>query len=171
MDAHGRCPPTPVPGLTAVGASQGHEYVELKNTAAAVEAYRHAVDMNPRDYRAWYGLGQTYEILKMPLYSLYYYQKAAQLRPSDARMWCERATREGACTEGAMPCRCAVANCHESLGQREDAVRCYRRAENLGDSEGIALSKLATLTAALGEEVPAATMTITMTMTLGRGRR
>ena len=46
-----------------------------------------------------------------------------------------------------------MANCYESLGQREDAVRCYRRAESLGDSEGIALSKLATLTCALGEEV------------------
>ena len=32
----------------------GHEYVELKNTAAAVDAYRHAVDINPKDYRAWY---------------------------------------------------------------------------------------------------------------------
>jgi tetratricopeptide (TPR) repeat protein len=43
----------------------GHEYVELKNTAAAVECYRRAVDANARDYRAWYGLGQTYEILQM----------------------------------------------------------------------------------------------------------
>ena len=34
----------------------GHEYVELKNTAAAVDAYRHAVDINPKDYRAWCGL-------------------------------------------------------------------------------------------------------------------
>ena len=33
-------------------------YVELKNTAAAVDAYRHAVDINAKDYRAWYGLGQ-----------------------------------------------------------------------------------------------------------------
>ena len=32
-------------------------YVELKNTAAAVDAYRHAVDINAKDYRAWYGLG------------------------------------------------------------------------------------------------------------------
>ena len=116
----------------------GHEYVELKNTAAAVEAYRHAVDMNPRDFRAWYGLGQTYEILKMPLYSLYYYQKAAQLRPQDARMWC------------------AVANCYECLGQSHDAVRCYRRAESVGDSEGIALSKLAALTRQLKEDDVAA---------------
>jgi len=116
----------------------GHEYVELKNTAAAVEAYRHAVDINPQDYRAWYGLGQTYEILKMPLYSLFYYQKASELRPGDARMWC------------------AVANCHESLGQEEAALRCYRRAEACGDSEGIVLSKLATLSCKLGEEDAAA---------------
>ena len=33
-----------------------------------------------KDYRAWYGLGQTYEILKMPYYSLYYYNEAYKLR-------------------------------------------------------------------------------------------
>ena len=49
-------------------------YVELKNTPAAVEAYRRAVDLNPRDYRAWYGLGQTYEILQMFFYALHYYR-------------------------------------------------------------------------------------------------
>jgi anaphase-promoting complex subunit 8 len=37
----------------------GHEFVELKNTTAAVNAYRRAVEINPRDYRAWYGLGQV----------------------------------------------------------------------------------------------------------------
>lgn len=31
----------------------GHEYMEMKNTGAAVEAYRRGVDVNPRDYRAW----------------------------------------------------------------------------------------------------------------------
>lgn len=44
------------------------------------------VDINPRDYRAWYGLGQTYELLYMPLYSLYYYRRAQRLRPNDPRM-------------------------------------------------------------------------------------
>jgi anaphase-promoting complex subunit 8 len=34
----------------------GHEYVEMKNTPAAIQAYRRAVDINPRDYRAWCGL-------------------------------------------------------------------------------------------------------------------
>ena len=37
----------------------GHEFVELKNTAAAVDAYRHAVDINPKDYRAWYGASES----------------------------------------------------------------------------------------------------------------
>jgi anaphase-promoting complex subunit 8 len=58
----------------------GHEYIELKNTALAVCAYRMAVDVNNRDYRAWYGLGQMYEILKMPLYALHYYKHATALR-------------------------------------------------------------------------------------------
>ena len=39
-----------------------------------------------------YGLGQTYEILTMYLYALFYYRKAVKLRPSDARMWCALAS-------------------------------------------------------------------------------
>lgn len=66
----------------------GHEYVEIKNTNAAIASYRRAVDVNAKDYRAWYGLGQTYELLGEPYYALSYYQKATALRPYDARMWC-----------------------------------------------------------------------------------
>lgn len=32
--------------------------------AKAIDAYRTAVTINQRDYRAWYGLGQTYELLR-----------------------------------------------------------------------------------------------------------
>ena len=46
------------------------------------------MELNPRDYRAWYGLGQTYEMLHMPYYALHYFRRATQLRPKDARMWC-----------------------------------------------------------------------------------
>jgi anaphase-promoting complex subunit 8 len=38
------------------------------------------VELNFRDYRAWYGLGQTYELLKMSDFALYYYQQAQKLR-------------------------------------------------------------------------------------------
>jgi hypothetical protein len=77
----------------------GHEYVEMRNTAAAVQCYRkvlslfylfctgkkadihdsktnfnigfpllhilQAVEVCTSDYRAWYGLGQTYEMLHL----------------------------------------------------------------------------------------------------------
>ena len=35
------------------------------------------MDLNPRDYRAWYGLGQTYELLHMPYHALYYFRCSA----------------------------------------------------------------------------------------------
>jgi anaphase-promoting complex subunit 8 len=58
----------------------GHEFVEMKNTHAAIDSYRRAVDVNRKDYRAWYGLGQTYELLEMHSYALFYHQRATALR-------------------------------------------------------------------------------------------
>ncbi len=76
----------------------GHEYVEMKNSHAAIEASRRAVgklspcilflplsqpgslDVNRKDYRAWYSLGQAYELLSMHHYALHYYQRATALR-------------------------------------------------------------------------------------------
>lgn len=55
----------------------GHEFLELKNTAAAIEAYRSAIDIDPHDFRAWYGLGQAYEIHSMYNYASHYYGNAA----------------------------------------------------------------------------------------------
>ena len=66
----------------------GHEYVELKNIPAAIESYRSAIDINPKDFRAFYGLGQCMELSRMPFFALYYYRKATTLRPFDSRMWC-----------------------------------------------------------------------------------
>jgi hypothetical protein len=37
-------------------------------------------DVNRKDYRAWYGLGQAYELLSMHHYALHYYQHATALR-------------------------------------------------------------------------------------------
>jgi len=118
--------------------THGHEFVEMKNTAAAIEAYRRAVDINPRDYRAWYGLGQTYEILNMLLYALFYYRKATALRPYDPRMWC------------------AMGGCYLGLDRREDAKRSFERAVSNRDREGIATRKLATLYREEGDEERAA---------------
>jgi anaphase-promoting complex subunit 8 len=88
----------------------GHEYVEMKNTHAALESYRRAVDVNRKDYRAWHGLGLTYEMLEMHSYALFYHQRAAALRPFDAKTWQ------------------AVGSCFARVGKVHNAIRAYKRA-------------------------------------------
>ncbi|KAI8114045.1 hypothetical protein M9434_002171 [Picochlorum sp. BPE23] len=112
----------------------GHEFVELKNPPAAIEAYRKAVAINPSDYRAWYGLGQTYELVNMPYYAIHYYSKAVALRPKDARMWN------------------AIGHCYGSnaVSQIESAIRCFERALPY-DKECVALRQLAYHHKTLGE--------------------
>lgn len=105
----------------------GHEYVELRNTSAAVQCYRQAVSVSSIDHRAWYGLGQIYEMLHLYQYGLYYYYKAASIRPSDARMWC------------------AVGNCQARLGNQSAAIKSYERAVDSDDREGVATRELARL--------------------------
>lgn len=118
----------------------GHEFVELKNTPAAIDAYRRAVDVNPRDYRAWYGLGQIYEMMGMPFYAVYYFRKSSYLQPNDAQLWN------------------AMAQCYESdqLQMIEEAIKCYERSANNNDTEGIALHQLAKLHGMLGQSEEAA---------------
>ncbi|KAJ4461240.1 putative anaphase-promoting complex subunit 8 [Paratrimastix pyriformis] len=88
----------------------GHEYLELRNTAAATQAYRRAIDINPRDYRAWFGLGQTHELLALHPDALAYYRHAAALRPDDPRMWA------------------ALGSCHEALINDREALLDYDRS-------------------------------------------
>lgn len=112
--------------------------MEMKNITAAIEAYRQAIEVNSRDFRAWYGLGQTYEIMKMHYYSLYYYWKAQQLRPNDSRMLV------------------ALGDGYEKLDRLQEAKKCFWKAHSVGDVEGIALMRLARLYERLNEEEQAA---------------
>lgn len=89
--------------------------------------------MNIREYRAWYGLGQAYEILKMPSYSLYYHKIAQELRPYDSRMLV------------------ALGETYEKLEQYSNALKCYQRAYNVGDIEGTTLLRLGNLYEKLGD--------------------
>jgi anaphase-promoting complex subunit 8 len=93
---------------------------------AAADAYRQAVDISARDYRAWYGLGQAYELMGMQHYALYYYRRATSLRPEDSRMWC------------------AMGQCYESdeVAADQAAIRCYNRALSHNDREGLAMGRL-----------------------------
>eukprot|EP00798_Chlamydomonas_sp_ICE-L_P031382 gene31381-6542_t len=65
----------------------------------------------------------------MPIYAVYYYRRAAALRPTDARMWC------------------ALGQCyiHEQVNMTDLAIRCYRRAIEHNDPDGIAVHMLAKL--------------------------
>lgn len=116
----------------------GHEFMEMKNTPAAIDAYRTAVNINQRDYRAWYGLGQTYELLNLHFYALFYYKRAMSLRPEDARMWC------------------AMAQCYDFMDRKNEALKCYEKAHRCGDKEKMALPRLARLQQELGDRQQAA---------------
>lgn len=105
----------------------GHEFVELKNTHAAIESYRRAVDANKKDYRAWYGLGQAYEVLEMHYYSLYYYQRATSLKPYDIRMWQ------------------ALGHCFDKLDRVDEAIKSYKRALKIANLDALILLKIAIL--------------------------
>lgn len=134
----------------------GHEYVEMKNSHAAIEAYRRAVDVNRKDYRAWYGLGQAYELLNMHQYALHYYQHATALRfvptltlsdplltlyvfsPYDVRLWQ---------AQGAS---------YQEMGRLREAIECLKRALLGADANEIAISlRLARLHSELDETADA----------------
>lgn len=85
----------------------GHEYLEMKNISGAIEAYRSAVEIDQKDFRAWYGLGQTYELQNMYHYALYYFTRAVMSRPKDSRMWN------------------AMATCYEKMDKKNESTKCF----------------------------------------------
>ena len=116
----------------------GHEYIELRQPELANEAYRQAKELNAADWRAWYGLGQTHELLQMPSFALHYYRHAMELRPNDSRMVV------------------AMGVCYEMLDSSDKAKKCFHRAIALGDNEQTALVRLAKLHETLKENEEAA---------------
>ncbi|TGZ71219.1 hypothetical protein CRM22_002761 [Opisthorchis felineus] len=113
------------PSYSLVWTLIGHEYTELRNTKAAVHAYRQAIAHNRHEFRAWYGLGQMYEILDLPSFALHYYREAQYLVPSDSRLIV------------------ALGEIYERLNRLDEAKKCYWRAYCVGDIEGSALVRLA----------------------------
>jgi anaphase-promoting complex subunit 8 len=74
----------------------------------------------------------------MYFYSVYYYRKAASIRPNDARMWC------------------ALGGCYEKLSKSDEAIGCIKRAVANQDCEGIALYHLGRIFALRNEQHEAA---------------
>ena len=67
-------------------------------------------ELDQTDYRAWYGMAQTYEMLEMHYYAIYYYQQATTYRPMDWRMW-----------QG-------LGNCYYKLKRYKEAIKAFKRA-------------------------------------------
>ena len=130
----------------------GHEYIELKNPAAAVASYRRAVSLAPRDHRAWYGLGQAHELLGAPHAALHYFRRAAALRPADARMW----LAVGHCLEMLSGPGAAPSDLHPVRDASLAAKKAYRRAVDAGAGAGAALAALARIAEAEGDDAAAA---------------
>uniref|UniRef100_A0A915PR80 Cdc23 domain-containing protein n=1 Tax=Setaria digitata TaxID=48799 RepID=A0A915PR80_9BILA len=126
------------PNNAAAWTLIGHEFMEQKNNPAACLAYRKAIEADSHDYRGWYGLGQLYDILKMPSYSLYYYQQAHKCKPDDSRMLV------------------ALGEVYVRLSQIPDAQKCFLKAYKVGDVEGTALMLLGKLYAKCNDNDQAA---------------
>ena len=116
----------------------GHEYLEMKNSNAAIESYRTAVDIDKKDFRAWYGLGQAYELNQLYSYATYYYFQAASAKPTDSRMWA------------------ALSQCFERIEKHEEAQKAAKWVERVKDKEQFAMNKLAGLYKQKGDHDKAA---------------
>ncbi|KAF9583164.1 Anaphase-promoting complex subunit 23 [Lunasporangiospora selenospora] len=95
------------------------------------------LDYNRNDYRAWNGLGQAYEVLKMYPGALENYQRAARLRPYDGQI------------------RCAMAESYESMGRDTDAIKCFERVLVLSGQDMVAIIKLPKLYKKIGDKMNA----------------
>lgn len=83
------------------------------------------LEINKYEYRAWYGLGQTFEILGMFKHSLFFFKQAQLLRPFDSRLII------------------AVGNVYEKLKNIEMAFQSYLKGRTMGDDEKLGLIYLA----------------------------
>lgn len=75
----------------------GREFLEVKNATNAVNAYNNAINIDPCDYSALYGLGVAHELKDMPFHAIHYFTQFVKLQPKDPRMWI------------------ALAECHEKI--------------------------------------------------------
>ncbi|GFZ07788.1 anaphase-promoting complex subunit 8 [Actinidia rufa] len=96
----------------------GHEYVEMKNTPAAVDAYRRAVDINPCDYRAC----QMILVCGLPWLSV---TKLNSFICLEEAIKCYR--RAANCNDREAIALHQLAKLHSELGRLEEAAFYYKK--------------------------------------------
>ncbi|OAF67904.1 Anaphase-promoting complex subunit 8 [Intoshia linei] len=116
----------------------GHEYLEERNVPGSVFVYRRALELCD-DHRAYYGLGQAYEIAKMYSYALMYYQLGLETKPNDFRFIQ------------------AMADLYTELNKIECAKKCYWKIY-LMNNDSDTLFKLAKLFQVSDERLQAASV-------------
>ena len=67
---------------------QGHEHIANSELDKALAAYRSAIAVESRHYRAWYGLGRVFEKLEKYDFAEQHYRIAASINPTNAILIC-----------------------------------------------------------------------------------
>ncbi|KHJ45615.1 tetratricopeptide repeat protein [Trichuris suis] len=111
----------------------GHANVELQELGASCIAYQQAVEHSHNDYRAWYGMGQSFQVLEFPAFALCYFVRAYALKTEDPRI------------------TTSLADGYLALGLSTSAERCYWKSFYRGDPEKVALTHLAFMYQAEGK--------------------
>lgn len=105
----------------------GQELLQVRNTSAAILAYRRAILCKPTDYYALFGLAQTHEVHRMPSFALYYIKKAITVNPEEPKflMW--------------------MGGIYERSENHVCAIKCYNMVKNMKNPDPMCLIHLAKL--------------------------
>lgn len=71
----------------AVNVNIGHCYFELKDDAKAIECYHKALQIDHKNYLAYFGIGRSLERQEKWLESVHFLNKAAEFFPDDINIW------------------------------------------------------------------------------------
>jgi tetratricopeptide (TPR) repeat protein len=103
--------------LTRVLQGKGHCMFELGRYDEAEKLYRSLIEIQPDNYNGYIGLAKSLIERKNPVEAIKYCDKALEMNPQNARPWVLKAI------------------CLNLVGSRENAIRCFLKAKELGYDE------------------------------------
>ena len=163
----GAATPTADPDYKAAKAWRelGSTYL-VTQPEKAVDAYKHGVDLDPKNGESWYGLGLGYMFAQQPQEALNAFKRAVELDPMDSGAWgllgcqynelnqprdailaCKRSVEIDLKDSDAW---CAMGRAYNKLGQPGDAVIAYRRLVEIQPDRSDAWSELSDTCRRLG---------------------
>ena len=103
--------------LTIVLQGKGHCMFELGRYDEAEKLYRSLIEIQPDNYNGYVGLANSLIERKNPVEAMKYCDKALEMNPQNARPWILKAI------------------CLNLVGSKEDAIKCFLKAKELGYNE------------------------------------